>query len=99
MVQEYLCKCTWVDGESVQASTTVGQAAQRCDVADDDAPAAVARGTSPVSYSMFCTCSRSCSIATFISTETLVSSSEAALEASVLASRSSSWIRKSSRLP
>jgi hypothetical protein len=48
---------------------------------------------------MFCTCSRICSISTFISTETLVSSSAADLLPSVLASRCSSWIRKSSRLP
>jgi hypothetical protein len=50
-------------------------------------------------YSRFCTCSRSCSIATFISTEMFVSSSAAAFEPSVFASRSSSCIRKSSRLP
>ena len=36
---------------------------------------------------MFCTCSRSCSIATFISTEMLVSSSAEDFEPSVLASR------------
>jgi hypothetical protein len=41
-------------------------------------------------YSKFCTCSRNCSIATFISTEMLVSSSDEALEPMVLASRSSS---------
>ena len=48
---------------------------------------------------MFCTCSRSCSIATFMSTEIAVSSSDGDFEPSVLASRCSSWIRKSSRLP
>ena len=48
---------------------------------------------------MFCTCSRICSISTFMSTEMLVSSSAADFEPSVLASRCSSWIRKSSRLP
>ena len=48
---------------------------------------------------MFCTCSRSCSISTFMSTAMLVSSSVADFEPSVLASRCSSWIRKSSRLP
>ncbi len=36
---------------------------------------------------MFCTCSRICSTSTFISTDTLVSSSAADLEPSVLASR------------
>ena len=48
---------------------------------------------------MFCTCSRICSISTFMSTPMRVSSSAADLEPSVLASRCSSWIRKSSRLP
>ena len=50
-------------------------------------------------HSMFCTCSRICSINTFISTDTPVSSSAADFEPSVLASRCSSWIRKSRRLP
>jgi hypothetical protein len=48
---------------------------------------------------MFWTCSRICSISTFMSTEMRVSSSAADFEPSVLASRCSSWIRKSSRLP
>ncbi len=48
---------------------------------------------------MFCTCSRICSISTFISTDTCVSSNAADFEPSVLASRCNSWIRKSSRLP
>ena len=47
----------------------------------------------------FCTCSRICSTSTFISTEMVVSSSAADLLPSVLASRCSSWIRKSGRLP
>src|SRR5574337_783717 len=50
-------------------------------------------------HSMFCTCARICSISTFISTETLVSSSAADFEPSVFASRCRSWIRKSSRFP
>ena len=41
-------------------------------------------------HSMFCTCSRNCSTATFISTEMLVSSSAADFEPSVLASRCNS---------
>ena len=41
-------------------------------------------------YSMFCTCSRICSISTFMSTEIWVSSSAADLEPMVLASRCSS---------
>jgi len=41
---------------------------------------------------MFCTCSRICSIATFISTDRLVSSSAADLLPSVLASRWSSGL-------
>ena len=57
------------------------------------------RSSCPAAYSRFCTCSRICSIATFISTAVVVNSREAAFEARVLASRSSSWIRKSSRLP
>jgi hypothetical protein len=39
---------------------------------------------------MFCTCSRICSMATFISTDTVVSSSAADLLPSVFASRYSS---------
>ncbi len=41
-------------------------------------------------YSMFCTCSRICSISTFMSTEICVISSTADLEPRVLASRCSS---------
>lgn len=41
-------------------------------------------------YSMFCTCSRICSISTFMSTEMRVSSRDADLEPNVLASRCSS---------
>ncbi|CAN5313768.1 hypothetical protein BH10PSE18_BH10PSE18_18180 [soil metagenome] len=48
---------------------------------------------------MFCTCSRICSISTFMSTPMRVSSSAADFDPSVFASRCSSWIRKSSRLP
>ena len=40
-----------------------------------------------VVYSMFCTCSRICSINTFMSTEMWVNSSAADLEPKVLASR------------
>ena len=43
-----------------------------------------------VHYSMFCTCSRSCSINTFMSTEIRVISIVADLEPKVLASRCSS---------
>src|SRR5450830_1270596 len=50
-------------------------------------------------YSMFWTCSRICSISTFMSTLMRVSSRAADFEPRVLASRCSSWIRKSSRLP
>ena len=50
-------------------------------------------------YSMFCTCSRICSTAPSSPPTMSVSSSAADLEPSVLASRCSSWIRKSSRLP
>ena len=41
-------------------------------------------------YSRFCTCSRNCSIATFISTEMFVNSSDEAFDPRVLASRSNS---------
>ena len=41
-------------------------------------------------YSMFCTCSRICSIATFISTPMVVSSSAADFDPKVLASRCNS---------
>jgi hypothetical protein len=50
-------------------------------------------------HSMFCTCSRTCSISSFSSTAACVTSSPAAFEPSVLASRFNSCIRKSSRLP
>ena len=49
------------------------------------------RGKTPLKpYSMFCTCSRICSISTFMSTERWVSSSAADLAPMVLASRCSS---------
>ena len=48
---------------------------------------------------MFCTCSRICSMASLISTAMAVMSAAMALEPRVLASRLSSCIRKSSRLP
>mmetsp|Transcript_60043 Transcript_60043/g.142152 ORF Transcript_60043/g.142152 Transcript_60043/m.142152 type:complete len:345 (-) Transcript_60043:389-1423(-) len=63
---------------------------------DDEEIAGIFHGRA---YSMFWTCSRICSIATFISTEIFVSSRAADLEPRVLASRCNSWIRKSSRLP
>src|SRR6185295_16783896 len=50
-------------------------------------------------YSTFWTCSCSCSIATFMSTEIAVIPIELDFEPSVFASRSSSWIRNSRRLP
>lgn len=50
-------------------------------------------------HSMFCTCSRICSMSTFSSTEVWDSSRETDLEPRVLASRCSSCIRKSRRLP
>ena len=56
-------------------------------------------GESAASHSMFCTCSRICSIATFISTAMRVVSRSCDFEASVLASRLNSCSRKSSRRP
>src|SRR5579862_2638424 len=53
----------------------------------------------PRSYSMFCTCSRICSISTFISTTVRVVSRSGDFDDSVLASRLSSCIRKSKRRP
>ncbi len=50
-------------------------------------------------YSTFCTCSRNCSTAALSSSPILVSSTSFALAHSVLASRLSSWARKSSRRP
>src|SRR2546427_8779288 len=50
-------------------------------------------------HSMFCTCSRICSTRTLSSSAQSDSSWLAAFEASVLASRLSSWAMKSSRLP
>ena len=50
-------------------------------------------------YSTFCTCSRNCSTAALSSRPILVSSTSLALAHSVLASRLSSWARKSSRRP
>ena len=50
-------------------------------------------------YSMFWTCSRICSMRTFSSTEMRVMSEDTDFEPSVLASRLSSWQRKSRRLP
>ena len=50
-------------------------------------------------HSRFCTCSRICSISTFISSDACESSASTDFEPSVLASRCSSCIRKSSRLP
>ena len=55
--------------------------------------------TTTSSYSMFCTCSRICSISTFISTAVRVVSRSCDFEDSVLASRLNSCIRKSSRRP
>lgn len=46
---------------------------------------------------MLCTCSRSCSIRTFMSTETVVSSIDADFEPSVLASRCSPWTLRALR--
>jgi hypothetical protein len=58
---------------------------------DDELPEVLVRFGLPLKpHSRFWTCSRICSIATFISTETLVSSSAADFEPSVLASRSNS---------
>src|SRR3546814_13640600 len=50
-------------------------------------------------YSMFCTCSRSCSIEDLRSRPMRVSSTSTDLEHSVLASRLNSWQRKSSLRP
>ena len=50
-------------------------------------------------YSMFCICSRICSIRSFSSIETCVTDMSAALEPNVFASRFNSCMRKSSRLP
>ena len=52
-----------------------------------------------MNYSTFCTCSRICSISTFMSTVMRVVSRSCDFEASVLASRLSSCMRKSSRRP
>jgi hypothetical protein len=52
-----------------------------------------------LAHSRFCTCSRICSIRTFISTASRVTSTSADLEPRVLASRLSSCIRKSRRRP
>ena len=56
------------------------------------------RGPAP-RYSRFCTCSRICSISTFISSDACESSASTDFEPSVFASRCSSCIRKSRRLP
>ena len=50
-------------------------------------------------YSRFCTCSRNCSTTLLSSRPILVSSTSFDLAQSVLASRLSSWARKSSRRP
>src|SRR3954469_14618687 len=50
-------------------------------------------------HSMFCTCSRICSTSTFNSSAQSASGGLAAFEAKVLASRLSSWARKSRRFP
>ncbi len=50
-------------------------------------------------HSRFCTCSRICSISTLSSTAVRVSVSSWTFDANVLASRFSSWIRKSRRRP
>ncbi len=56
-------------------------------------------GASREHYSMFCTCSRICSISTFMSTARRVVARSCDLDDSVLASRLNSCIRKSSRRP
>ena len=53
----------------------------------------------PGHYSIFCTCSRNCSISTFISTAARVVSRSCDFDDRVLASRLSSCIRKSRRRP
>ena len=57
------------------------------------------RRPSSHAYSIFCTCSRSCSMVALRSRPTFVSATSPAFEQMVLASRFSSWHRKSSRRP
>src|SRR4029078_9965421 len=66
---------------------------------DDDEEAAPGPAIHARAHSMFWICSRLCSISTFSSTELRVISFATDLEPSVLASRLSSWQRKSRRLP
>src|SRR6185437_2668462 len=66
---------------------------------DEKQTAALDRGLGHRRYSMFCTCSRNCSIAALSARPMRVSSRSADFEHSVLASRLNSWQRKSNRLP
>ena len=62
-------------------------------------PPGKCRGGRSSAHSMFCTCSRNCSIVAFSFRPVAVSATEADLLHSVLASRLNSWTRKSNRRP